>query len=357
MADSHEHNDEPKLASLRPIATPENVSERRRLARPIIVIMLAIAGAWLLLRPASNQLDVYRTISDIEFADQALADCIRKTADAHEWNDVGHFTSLRCNHPTGGGIRKLDGIEHFVVLSDVNLAFNEITDVSPLAELPHLHAVELGHNHIPSLPQFASADSLVSLELSYNRLDSMAWLTSLRFPILEILAVAHNRIADAAPLASLENLRELNVRSNRIQDLTPVWQLGQLDMLDAGGNHVSDISRIDALPKLRRLFLDKNRISSIDSLRALENLEQLDIGYNPLNSISELSTLVRLRRLDLRHTGLRDLDKIFALGEIEHLDLSGNPELACAAIQQAVLEFGEEAVLFDQSCEMASSLR
>ena len=58
-----------------------------------------------------------------------------------------------------------------------------------------------------------------------------------------------------------------------------------------------------------------------------------------------------MQRLDLRHTGIRDLDKIFELADIEHLEIAGNPDLGCAAIEQAVQEFGAGAVLFDQECD------
>lgn len=350
MSEKQKPDGGPILGTLKNIQPPPNVAARRKIARPVVIVLMILAGLWLVLKPDSSKLDVYRTIEEIQFADPALESCVRIVAEETGWTNAGQFTSLQCNNPTGHGIKNLDGIEHFVVLRDLNLAFNEITDVSKLAGLHRLTQLELSHNRIGTMPVFGSAATLRRLELNHNRLESLDWLTSEHFLILESLSVAHNRISSAEPLAVLTGLRELDLRSNRISDLSPLLQLVNLNMLDVGGNLLDDIGRIDSLTKLRRLFLDKNQLESIGEVVSLELLEQLDIGYNPLQSIDGVSRLFTLQRLDLRHTGISHLDDIYSLGDIEQLELSGNPGLDCGSILKAVQEFGASAVHFDQSC-------
>jgi Leucine-rich repeat (LRR) protein len=353
MAEKRQRKSDAGLGTLGKLDMPTNSAARRRVAMPVISAIIILAFLWVAFRPESDTLDVYRTVAEIDIADPALQRCIRNTAESHGWNEAGQFSSLRCNNPTGGGIQRLDGIEHFVVLRDLDLAFNSITDVSALARLPRLTDLQLSHNRISNLPIFQSAPSLKRLELNYNQIDSLDWLTSEHFLVLEGLSIAHNRIEDAGPLRALSGLRELNIRSNRLLELGSILELGNLDMLDAGGNRIRDVTGIDALSALRRLFLDKNQLVHTDAMQTLRDLEQLDIGYNPITSIEALGGLSRLQRLDLRYTAIEELDSLLSLGDLEQLDLYGTAGLDCNAIAKAIKEFGKSAVLFDQECPAA----
>lgn len=347
---------EPRLAMLGNVPPPPDPGSRR-LVKPALVLMIAIAAVWLVFRPESNKLDVYLHIADLQISDPALDSCIRETGAKRGWLDVGQFTSLRCNHPSGGGIERLDGLEHFVVLTDLNLAFNRIGDAAPLADLPHLESLELSHNDLQALPVFSSASDLVRVELNYNRLTSLEWLNIQGFGSLQVLSASHNRISDIQPLIRLPALRELSLRSNEIHDLDSIYSLDRLDLLDVGDNFVESVSDIGRLQSLRRLFLDRNRISSLDGLQSLPNLERLDVGYNRLDSVGELAEQSRLQRLSLRHTDISDLSGVLALGDLEFLDISDNPDLDCRAILSAVEEYSSESVVFDQGCGAVPATR
>src|SRR5210317_1953087 len=138
MAEKRHWKSSAGLSTLGTLEEPANAGVRRRMATPIVAMLLLLVVLWLALRPDSETLDVYRTIAEIEIADPALRSCIRETAETHGWTEAGQFTGLRCNNPTGGGIERLEGIEHFVVLRQLNLAFNNIEDVSALASLSRL---------------------------------------------------------------------------------------------------------------------------------------------------------------------------------------------------------------------------
>lgn len=341
-----------KLATLAHIEIP---SGRPWLGLAIICLALLVASAVLffLVRAKQGKLDVYKTLAELHFADPALEECVRSTGEANGWSQVGLFTSLHCNNPSGGAIQSLGGLEHLVELTDVNLAFNEIADIRPLARLPRLTTVDLSHNRIERLPVLHSSPSIKRLELNHNSLDSLKWLSSQHFPQLDTLSVANNQIADVAAVASLDRLRELNIRDNRIAELGPVGQLKELVMLDAGGNLFSDLFALGGLKELRRLFLDGNQISSLEGLGSLQQLEELDLSGNPIHSAGPLAELYRLQRLSMNYTGISRLDDILSLGDLEVLEISDNPELECEAIAAAVQEYGAAAIISNKDCPQA----
>ena len=137
--------DNPPMATLNRLDPP---GQRRRSTWFTLTtgLLLAVIVVLLILLFRPDKLDVYKTAAEIEFADPALATCVQQTMEAHGWRDIGHVVSLRCNHPDGDAVVDLGGIEHLVSLTELNLAFNAIIDITPLAELPQLAAIDLSHN-------------------------------------------------------------------------------------------------------------------------------------------------------------------------------------------------------------------
>lgn len=348
MADTTDNNDDLELATFNKI-TPTSAAKKFH-AGYVIFLLASIGVIALIARHVEAPLDVYRMVTELEFADAALQECVVATAAERGWSNVGLFTSLRCNNPSGNDIQDLTGIEHLVELTDVNLAFNAITDAAPLANLPNLAIVDLSHNKIRQLPVFRSAHALKRMDLNYNLLESLAWLTTQHFPQLDSLSIAHNNISDLSGLELIVDLKEFNVRGNRLTDLQSVSNLRALFMLDAGENHLGDLGDIGALVELRRLFLDGNNFSSVDGIAPLHNLEELNLENNTLGSIAPISQLERLQRLNLDQSGITSLTDILGLGDLELLRVAGNPELDCDSIAAAIAEYGDAAIKYDQAC-------
>jgi len=337
------------MATLGQVMPPANGKGRQPL-KAVIALLLVVATLLLVLLLKPEKLDVYRTISELKFADPALEKCVKETARANKWTDVGHFVSLRCNNPVGDGIKKLDGIEHLVELTEVNFSFNRISDIGSLARLPRLVIIDLSHNNIRGMPVFDSNVSLQRIELNYNLMESLEWLTTQHFAVLSSLSIAHNHISNLSGLASHPNVSELNVRNNQISDLAPILNLNHLVMLDAGSNNIDDVSGIGKLVDLRRLFLDRNRLSSIDGLESLHRLEELDLANNALSGTAPISQLERLQRLNLNQTGITSLSDVLALGDLELLRISRNPGLTCESIVEAIGEYGQSVIRTDRVC-------
>ena len=95
------------------------------------------------------------------------------------------------------GIRNLSGIEQAVSLKALDLGFNPLSDLWPLAGLP----------------------ALESLNLDGTATDLQALAPLAR---LQRLSLRHNGIDDLAPLAGLTSLVELDLGNNRIDSLLPL---------------------------------------------------------------------------------------------------------------------------------------
>ncbi len=349
MANDKKSDGHPPMATIGNVTFPEGKAPPQRI-KLITVLGIIVVAVLLILVVKPKELDVYKSFDELQFADAALARCVWDSAIVNDWSNVGQALKLRCNNPSGAGIKSLEGIEHLVDLSDINLAFNRISDVTPLSNLTHLEVVDLSHNSISDLPVFHSAPNLRRIELNFNRIESLSWLTTEHFLALQSLSVAHNHISDVAEIPALNKLSELSIRDNNITDLTPIWQLRELVMLDVGKNRLTNISGIGAVNELRRLFLDRNEFTNVDGIDALANLEELDLSYNRLQSIAPIAGLERLQRLNLAFTGISQLHDNLSLGDLDLLRISGNPDLPCADIAAAIKKYGTTAVRTDKQC-------
>ena len=122
-----------------------------------------------------------------------------------------------------------------VSLVQLELADNQISDISPLANLTSLTNLWLNDNQI-------------------NDISSLANLTSLTWPHLE-----ENQISDISALSSLINLIYLHLQYNEISDINPPVQnegLGDWDFVGLEGNPLRSDSINVYIPQLEARGVD-----------------------------------------------------------------------------------------------------
>ena len=118
------------------------------------------------------------------------------------------------------GIRDLSGLEQAVNLKELDLGFNPLRDLQPLAGL----------------------SELVSLNLDGAVTDLQA----------------------LAPLSRLSGLRRLDLRGNPVGDLRPLRALESLAWVHVGGSRIEDLSPLDGLPGLTVAARDDREPPSVD---------------------------------------------------------------------------------------------
>ena len=152
---------------------------------------------------------------------------------------------------------------------------------------------------------------------------------------LKELNAAGRGISDLSGLEYATNLISLNLgefyyywvwppelRTNRIEDITPLTGLIRLKSLDLSNNQISDISALSGMTDLETLTLYRNKITDISALSGLSNLTSLDLERNQITDITPLSGLTKLKSLELSSNLISDTLPLSTLTSLESLLLS-----------------------------------
>ena len=256
-------------------------------------------------------------------ADPALASAIGAALGnaSGESPSPAELAGLETLQARNGGIRDLAGLEGAAGLKELDLGFNPVADLRPLAALPALESLNLDGT-APDLPLLASLKGLKRLSLRNTGIDDLQPLTSLAG--LTELDVGDNRIADLSPLAGLTRLTVLRADRNRIGDLWPLASLAGLEVLELGSNRVRDLQPLAGLTRLRALRLEGNGLTALHPLAGLDGLSDLGLAGNAVGSVGALADLGGLRRLDLRGTAVEDLRPLRALPSLVWLHVGGS---------------------------------
>jgi serine/threonine protein kinase len=198
-------------------------------------------------------------------------------------------------------IESLTPLSSLTSLKTLNLADNQVSDLTPLQPLTSLTTLNLTNNRIRDLSPLRTLTALTTLNVGNWREDPDTTLEGCP-PITE-----SNHIEDISPLASLRQLKELDLRCNPVKTLEPLAHLENLETLNLRNNQ---ITVIPPLPRLRHLkILDlgntlppgphNNRIVQVDALASLPQLEDLDLSNNVIEYAAPLASLTTLQRLVL----------------------------------------------------------
>ncbi|KND01461.1 uncharacterized protein SPPG_03263 [Spizellomyces punctatus DAOM BR117] len=131
----------------------------------------------------------------------------------------------------------------------------------------------------------------------------------------------------------LEDVRELNVHSNRITkiDRNALQAFRSLVILDLSSNLIQKIEGLEVVPHLRELNLSNNKICRIENLRDLHNLRQFIISFNSIRTLEGLTDMhgndYSLELLDLKGNNIDDwqaLRPLMGCMKLKHLVLNGH---------------------------------
>ena len=293
------------------------------------------------------------------FPDENLEAAVREATGKPEGPiyaaDLEALTSLSV---PGRGIINLTGLDRCVNLERLELHDNQISDLSPLADLTSLTELRLGDNQISNVSPLASLTSLTRLFIGGNQIGDVSPLAHLRG--LTELWLNDNQLADISPLADLTNLRWLYLNGNQITDVTPVTYIAGLLELWVYDNPIADTSPLASLAGVTVLgeitFPDSNleaavreaidksegRILTSDlvaitslslpaegivDLTGLEyflNLKRLELGDNQISDLSPLAHFRDLTELRLNDNRIADMSPLAGLTSLTTLWLEGN---------------------------------
>ena len=217
-------------------------------------------------------------------------------------------------------ISPLSGLINLVTLS---LEQNNLTDISPLARLTNLKSLSVGEGPISDLSALSGLSKLTRLKVFGTATSDLAPLSGLTN--LGSLVLSHGKIADISELAQLTGLTRLVLWDNQIEDISPLAGLTNLTFLSLAKNNIEDISQLAELAGLTDLFLNDNDITNVSPLSGLTNLTFLNLSGNSIEDVSPLAGLTNLRDLNLSANNITDISPLAGLTNLRDLDVRGNP--------------------------------
>ncbi len=151
---------------------------------------------------------------------------------------------------------------------------------------------------------------------------------------LQTLSLSANQISDISALKGLANLQTLELTNNRISDISALKGLTNLQTLDLAANQISDISALKELTNLQTLELTNNQISDVSTLKGLTNLQTLVLFGNQISDISALKGLSNLQKLSLSSNKVSDISALKGLTNLQKLYLYANKISDISALKE-----------------------
>ncbi|MCL1866494.1 MAG: leucine-rich repeat domain-containing protein [Oscillospiraceae bacterium] len=184
-----------------------------------------------------------------------------------------------------------DGDENVVDLYDSGITDSLLAEMVANGKIPkNTVYIDLSYNQISDLSPLAELTELMSVDLSYNRIEDISPLGGLKK--LEGLILWGNFVSDISPLSELTELYALVLDENYIIDISALKGLTEMQYLGLSYNLISDISPLASLKDLYLLLLDFNEVSDLTPLHGLSNLGYVSLEFNPLK-FREVSELIR----------------------------------------------------------------
>ena len=142
---------------------------------------------------------------------------------------------------------------------------------------------------------------------------------------LRELDAGFNNISDLTPLSGLTELRKLNMGGNSVRDISVLAGLGNLEDLTLWGNSIRDISPLSGLTSLRSLHLGGIQIDDLSPLAGLTKIDHLYLDGCGIEDISPLAGMTNMYRLSLPDNYITDLTPISGMASLIQLKLANNP--------------------------------
>ena len=201
------------------------------------------------------------------------------------------------------------------------LDYQQITDLSPLADLP-LEYLSLTGNQISDLSPLVSQTELRVLDLGENPVRSvevLAGLTALQEVTLEATGITSVETFEGSGIQSL------NVRGTWVTDFSPLESCPSLSRLVVGELPSGAVETLAGLTGLVELRLYSTQEVDLSHFTVFQKLQDLDLYGCTLLHSETLTHLPSLRLLNLGETGVNDLSFLTEMPAMTDVDLRNNP--------------------------------
>jgi len=196
------------------------------------------------------------------------------------------------------------------------------SDMLGLTNLTHNQTFSTQHEGILKLDGLEYAAHLRYLDLRLNRIQNITPLQNLTG--LTSLNLSQNDVTSLSPLAGLTGLTYLNLHGNHVTNLSPLSGLTRIQTLVLRINDISNLSPLGSLTEIRSLDLYANEISDVSVLAGLSKLTMLNLNNNSIRSINSLAGMNSLIQLYLRYNRVSNILPLVHFPALQKVDLTSN---------------------------------
>ncbi|HDV5711237.1 TPA: leucine-rich repeat domain-containing protein [Legionella pneumophila] len=211
--------------------------------------------------------------------------------------------------------------------SKLDLSGKDLTnsDLLPLWESlqgnVEISELDLSNNLIGDI-EFINNIKVIKLNLSDNKIIQSR--NSLVNNEIQYLNLNGNLITDI-DFKGIKNLKSLEIKRNKISDISRLELNENLIMLDLSENHISSLSALPKLKNLNTLIVSDNSLSDLNFLRKHKNIENLVVKNNKIVMLDALSAHEKLKFIDLDNNYVENLLPLAFNKSIDTICLKNNP--------------------------------
>lgn len=203
------------------------------------------------------------------------------------------------------GIVSLEGLQYAPNLGDLFLHGNDVSDVSPLANLTELWALNLNLNEVTDVSPLENLTNLTELHLCCTT----------------------GKITDVTALEGMTKMVGLNLTGHELGDAT-IWPLldnyPDLRRLWIGESNITDLSNLASHPDLQVLQISDSEVTDLSYVADLTQLVELQLQWSTISDLTPVHTMTHLLHLNLSGLGLTDIGFLEDFGNLSSLSLSFN---------------------------------
>ena len=173
-----------------------------------------------------------------------------------------------------GPIRSLTDLEKMPNLKQISISMQKITDISPLASLQNLEAVDIKNNPVMDISFLSGLKFLRRVYIFDTRVTDLSPLVNC--PMLVELDAGKLPIRSLEAFYGLKGLQKLSLHETTIDTLTGINNLTQLRYFEVSGIIDSDLMPLLSLPYLKSVVLGEDMRKAA---QAIEDKAEFTISY------------------------------------------------------------------------------
>ena len=223
----------------------------------------------------------FMTGPGVQFEEPLIEQAVRLALDKQERDPITEEDLLRVTELFIYGNQAAGSLEQFEVIG-VHMVQNDYT---------------VHNGGISSLNDLAALKNLRRVNIAWQNIGNLSPLENISG--LEQVQLKHNPIEDVSPLASLLFLRDLCLYDTRVSDLSSLADCPMLENINVGKTHIASLSAFSGIRSLKYLYADQILLDTLDGIGEFSRLEQIGLGYVADGDLSPLLSLPQLREAHL----------------------------------------------------------